>query len=120
MNMNLSNSITVIHNLVTEYLNVKLQLVKLSILEKMAKIAIFLTSLVVVILGITIFFIFAAATFVVWYGVQYQDYLTGLIIVMGSIIVLIVTFILLRRKIFETFFLKTFSSILLDKEDEDE
>lgn len=119
MKMNLSNNITVIQNLVTEYLSLKLELVKLSVLEKITKITIFLTSLMVIILAINIFIIFASAAFIVWYGANYQDYLTGLLIVMGFVVLMMVIFFLFRRTIFESFFLKTYSSILLEKENDD-
>lgn len=117
--MDLLNNLTAVQNLVSEYLTLKLQLVKLSVLEKMSKIGIFLTSLVIIILAATIFFIFAAAAFVVWYGAHNQDYLTGLLIVMGAVIFLMILFLSFRRKILESFFTRTFSSILFEKDDDE-
>lgn len=120
MKLDLISNFNIIQTHLKEYLNLRLQLVKLSVLEKVTKISVFITSLMVIILAVSIFFVFASAAFVVWYGSRTQDYLTGLLIVMGIVVFLMVIFFLLRRTIVESFFIKTFSSILLENDLDDE
>lgn len=120
MKTNLSNNFAGLRDSAKEYINLKLDLAKLSVLEKMTEISVFLTKLLGFILAGTILFLFAAATFVVWYGDQYDDYVAGLLIVMGIVFLLTLLFFFFRNAVITSFFLKTFSKILIEDDDEDD
>ena len=116
----LSNNFGELGTSIKDYLNIQLDLVKLSMVEKMVKISIFSISLLLVILASCIFFIFAAAAFVIWYGSTYNDYLTGVFIVMGAIVLITLLFYAFRRIVVESFFIKKFASILLQVDEDDD
>src|SRR5690606_9109923 len=113
MKTSLSNNFNELGNSVKEYLNIHLQLVKLSMVEKLVKISVFIISSMVLLLASTIVFCFAATAFVIWYGTTYQDYLTGLFIVMGFVVLITLLFYVFRRVFVESMVIKKFSSILL-------
>lgn len=120
MKTNLSNNFNELGDSVKEYFNIQLELVKLSMLEKLVKIAVFSISTLVIVLAGTIIFLFASAAFVVWYGSNYQDYLTGLFIVMGFVVLLTLLFYVFRRVFVESYIIKKLSSILLQDDNDDD
>ncbi len=120
MKTSLSNNFNELGDSVKEYLNVHLQLIKLSLVEKMVKITVFIITSMVAVLASTMLFILASAAFVIWYGSKFQDYLTGLFILMGIVVLITLLFYVLRRAFVESYIVKTLSSILLQEEtDED-
>ncbi|WP_423127684.1 phage holin family protein [Gaoshiqia sp. Z1-71] len=119
MKTNLSNNFSELGNTIGEYLKLHLDLIKLSFLEKMTKISVFLISMIVLIVLGSIFFLFASAAFVIWYGNQFQDYLAGLLIVMGAIVVLAVIFLFIRRNLISSAIIRTINSILFENNKED-
>ncbi len=120
MKTTLSNNFKELGDSVKEYFNIRLELAKLSIVEKLVKIIVLRISLLVIILATTILFLFASAAFVIWYGSNYQDYLTGLFIVMGFVVVLTLLFYVFRRILVESYFIRKLSSILLQDEDDED
>ena len=120
MKSNLSNSITDLQKTVREYLITQVEVVKLSFLEKLTKISVFLISSVVFLVFGTLFFLFASLAFIVWYESMYGDYLTGLLIVMGVVVVMAIFFIIFRDSIVTSKVLRKISSILFEPDEEDE
>ncbi|WP_282591646.1 hypothetical protein [Gaoshiqia sediminis] len=118
MKSNLSDNFHELNQSVQDYLKVRLDLVKLTLLEKMTKISVFLISTVVFILLGMIFFLFATTAFVVWYGNQFQDYLTGLFIVTGVVVLIGLLFLLLRKSLITTTIIQKLSSILFEEDEE--
>ena len=118
MKTNLSNNFSDLNKTIQDYVKVRIDLVKLSVLEKGTKITVFLISTMVFILIGSIFFIFSSAAFVVWYGNQFHNYLTGLIIVIGVIILLGFFFYLSRRTFITSSVIKNLSSILFEHDDD--
>lgn len=117
MKSNLSDNFHELNQSVQDYLKVRLDLVKLTLLEKMTKISVFLISTVVFILLGMIFFLFATTAFVVWYGNQFQDYLTGLFIVTGVVVLIGLLFLLLRKSLITTTIIQRLSSILFEEDE---
>ncbi|GAB1405908.1 MAG: hypothetical protein PHX54_08420 [Lentimicrobiaceae bacterium] len=114
----LTDSITALKDSLERYLELRLDLIKLSILSKISKISVFLiTALVLVLLG-SAFILFGAAAFVVWYGNVYGDYLSGLLIITGFILVLGILFYLIRRPLISSMIIKSFADILFENDDE--
>ena len=120
MKNQLTNNFTGLKDSVKDYLNIQVDLAKLSLLEKMTKISVSLTVILTFILAGSIMFLFSAAAFVVWYGNQYQDYVTGLLIVMGVVFLMTLVFYFSRTSIISSFFLKTFSKIIIDDDEDDD
>ena len=79
---------------------------------------VFIISTVVFMMLGAIFFLFASAAFVIWFGNMFGSYLTGLLIISGIILLLGIFFYLSRRSLFTSFIIKNLSSILFE-EDED-
>ncbi|MDY0104749.1 MAG: hypothetical protein RBS07_17580 [Lentimicrobium sp.] len=105
-------------NALEEYLLLSVDLVKLTILEKLTRVTVMIVSIMVsVILG-GLFILFASAAFVVWYGQQYGDYLTGLFIISGFIVFLNVLFYILKRQLITSSIIKALSRILFTKEED--
>ncbi len=120
MKTNLSNNFTGLRDSAKEYIDLKFDLAKLSVLEKITKFSVFLTILMAFILAGTILFLFSAAIFVVWYGKQYGDYVTGLWIVMGAVFLLALLFYFFRNVLITSFFLKTYTKIIFDDDEDDD
>jgi hypothetical protein len=113
-----SDSISALKDSLERYLELRLDLLKLSVLSKISKISVFLiTALVVVLLG-SAFLLFGAAAFVVWYGNTYGDYLMGLLMVTGFILFLGILFYLLRRPLISSIVIKSFAGILFENDDD--
>ncbi len=116
MKSNLSNNFSELNKTVQDYLKVHIDLAKLTALEKMTKISVYMISYLVGIILASLFFIFFASAFVFWYGYQFQDYLTGLFIVIGFIIILALFFFLFGKSSVTTSIIKNLSSILFEDE----
>lgn len=116
MKTSLSNNLSELGKTIQEYVQLRLDLTKLTALEKMTRISVFLISLLVMILLVSLFFIFFAAAFVVWYGDKFQDYLTGLFIVSSVVVVLGLLFYIFRRALVTTPIIKNLSEILFEDE----
>jgi hypothetical protein len=101
-----------------EYLLLSFDLVKLSILEKLTKVTVLIVSIVVSVILSGLFVMFASAAFVVWYGQQYGDYLTGLFIISGFIVFLNVLFYVLRGQLITSSIIRALSRILFTKEED--
>ena len=119
MKKNLSNSLAGLNKTIRDYLKIQIKLVKLNLLQKMTKLSLFLISTIVFILLGAIFFLFAAAAFVIWYGNTYGNYLTGLLIISGTILFLGLIFVITRRNIITSIIIKNLSSILFEDEDDE-
>ena len=117
MKSNLSNNFSELNKTVQEYLKVHIDLAKLTALEKMTKISVFMISFLVGILLASLFFIFFASAFVFWYGNQFQNYLTGLFIVIGFIILLALFYYFFGKSSITTSIIKNLSAILFEDED---
>ncbi len=118
MRTHLSERIVRLTKAMEEYLLLSIDMVKLTILEKLTRVTVLIISIMVsVILG-GLFILFASAAFVVWYGQQYGDYLIGLFIISGIIILLNVLFYLLKGRLITSSIIKALSGILFSKEED--
>ena len=102
---------------VKNYVQVKIDLVKLSLLSKLTRLTTFLINFLIVVLFVFLVIGFGATAFAVWYGQTYNNYFAGLLISGGSMIVLVLTFVLLRRQIITTAVIRNFSEIILEEEE---
>ncbi len=120
MKRDLSNSLASLNKTIMEYMKVQIKLAKLNLLQKMTKISVLIISTVVFILLGAIFFLFVSAAFVVWYGNTFGNYLTGLLIISGTIILLGFIFLVARRNVITSVIIKNLSSILFEDEKDEE
>lgn len=120
MKTGLPDNIDQLNKSIQEYLSLRMDLIKLRGLEKITRISEFFISGLVFLLFGSFFFLIAAATFVVWYGGQFQDYLTGLLIVLGVIIVGWILFYFFRKRLIIPSIIKNISTILFQDDDDKE
>ena len=116
MSNNLKKDISNLNDSAKDYLQIKIDLIKVSLLEKSTKLISFLinmwilASILIWILGI------AVAAFAVWYGKTYNNYTEGLLIAGGFMVLAAVLFIIFRNKIVTTSVLQQFSKVIFEDE----
>lgn len=101
------------------YFQTRLDLVKLTLIEKSSRIiSIIISSLVVILISVFIV-VFGAVIFVVWYYQTYHNLIEGLFIGLLMLIVVLVVFLLLRNKIVTSVMLRHFSEIINELEEDE-
>lgn len=102
---------------VKNYVEARIDLVKLSLLEKTSRLITYLVNYLVVLLFFILVIGFGAAAFAVWYGQTYNDnYVGGVLIAGGIIIGICLIFVLLRKKIITASVIRNLSEILFKDE----
>jgi len=117
MGDNLTNSMAELNDSVKQYLQAKIDLVKLLLLRKVSKALTFVFDLMVILLLIMLLVAFGGAAFAIWYGLTYGDYLTGVLIVTGFVILTLLVFLLGRKKLLASVFLSNISNILFEEDE---
>jgi cytochrome c biogenesis protein CcdA len=120
MSRNLSDSIGELSEASRKYIQTRIDLVKLTVLGKTTQITTYLISSLLLTMAGALILFFGLAAFVVWYGQVYHDYLTGLLIVTGFLVVLALLFLLLKKQLITSFVLRKYSSMLFEEEEEEE
>lgn len=118
MRTHLSERLVRLTKALEEYLLLSVDLVKLTILEKLTKVTTLIVSIVVSVILVGLFILFASAAFVVWYGQKNGDYLTGLFIISGFIVFLNVLFYVFRGQLITSGIIRALSKILFSKEED--
>lgn len=101
-----------------EYVQIKVDLFKLSLLEKTTRFTSYLFVFQVVLKFVVLIVGFAAATFAVWYGEKHDNLVGGLLIATGVLIVLALVFIFFRKQLVTNPILRNFSEILMEDEEQ--
>ncbi len=117
MSKELTKNIGELNGAVKSYVQTKIDLLKLSLLEKATRFTSYLFSFVIITMFVILIIGFAAAAFAIWYGQAYQDYVGGVLIAGGALIVVALVFILLRNKIVTNSVIRNFSDVLFDEEE---
>ncbi|WP_159518374.1 hypothetical protein [Sunxiuqinia indica] len=120
MSKNLSDNFSELSDVAQKYVQARVDLVKLSVLNKATSVTTYLIGHFIVSLGGALILFFGLAALVVWYGQTYHDYLTGLLLAIGVLVVLTVLFALLKNKLLTTIVLRKYSSMLFDEDDDEE
>lgn len=118
MSSKLKNSFSELNESVKQYLQVKTDLLKLLILKKATNFLGFIFGLVLIILLSTLIVAFAGAVFVIWYGLTFNNYLTGMLIFTGFLLIVLVIFLLIMKKMLTSFFLSNISVIIFEEDDD--
>ncbi|WP_372950611.1 phage holin family protein [Mariniphaga sp.] len=119
MSKDLTKNLGELNGSVKSYVQAKIDLVKLRFLEKTTRFTSYLFTFLVVLMFLMLVIGFAATAFAVWYGETYNNYVAGLLIAGGVLILLAFIFILFRKQIVTTSVLKNFSEILFEDDDEE-
>lgn len=117
MSNELSKNISELSGSAKNYVQTKVDLLKLSMLEKTSRFATYLFSVMVVVLFATLVLAFAAAAFAVWYGQTYNNYVDGVLIAAGCLLALGILFILLRKVLITSSVIRNFSEIMFEEEE---
>jgi len=115
MSDRISESIAGLNDSVKDYIQARLDLYKLLLLKKTTQSMSFLFGMLIVILLCTLLLLFAGAAFIFWYGNTYGNYLEGTLIVVGIFLLISLLFIVFRKKILESVFLKNISEIIYEE-----
>lgn len=118
MRTHLADRVVRLTKALEEYLFLRIDLVKLTAIEKITKVTVLIISSVVTIVLSGLFLFFASAAFVVWYGQHYGDYLMGLFIISGFIILLNVLFYIFRGQLISSSIIKALSRIFFSNEED--
>ncbi len=117
MSDRLTEGIAGLNEAVKDYVKTRVDLVKLLLLKKTSKYMSVLFGMLITILLSTLILAFAGVVFTFWYGQTYGDYLEGTLIVLGSLVVLLVLFLLFKKKLLTSIFLSRFSTILFEDDE---
>jgi multisubunit Na+/H+ antiporter MnhB subunit len=117
MSNDLSKNIAELSGSVKNYVQTRVDLLKLSMLKKTSRFATYLFSVLIVVLFATLILAFVAAAFAVWYGQTYNNYVEGVLIASGCLFVIGAVFILLRKTLITSSVIKNFSEIMFEEEE---
>ena len=116
MSKDLSNNMLELNEAVKAYIQTRLDLVKVSILEKLVKFSLYLITFLIVVLFIFLILACVTTFFVIWYEQTYHNILVGLLIALGFLISTCLLFIVFRKKLIVKNVLQNISEILFEKE----
>lgn len=120
MNNDLARHLNELISVSTKYAKAKLDLIKLSLIDKSSGFTSFIFSLLFAILVAAMTVGFGAAAFAVWYGQQFGSYVEGLLIAAGALLILSFIFFLVGRRLLVSVVIKNFSEILFDDDEKQE
>ncbi len=118
MSNNLENNIAKLNESAKEYIKTKLDLLKVSFLDKLTKLTATLINIWLIATFAIWILTFAAAGFVVWYGQTYHNYSGGFLLAGSFLVLILLLFIIFRRRIITTPVLRHYSEIIFDDENE--
>jgi hypothetical protein len=117
MSKDLTENIGELGGSAKNYVQAKIDLAKLTLLQKMTRFTSYLFSMIVILLFSILVVAFGAAAFAIWYGQTYGNYFEGVLIAGGCLIVLALLFVLLRHQIFTNPVLRNYSDILFEEDE---
>ena len=119
MSRKLTKDITGLNNSAKEYFQTKVDLIKVSLLEKSTKLTSLILNIWILVTLIIWILAFAAAAFAAWYGEVYGNLAEGLLIAGGVLLLITLLFVLFRKNIFTTSILRQYSKIIFDDENDE-
>jgi len=120
MSKELSKDIAGLTESAQNYIEAKIDLLKLTFLERMARFTTFLFSFIILALFFILIAGLAAAMFILWYGQEFGNYIEGTLIATGILALFALLFFLFRKKIITNTAVRNFSDILFLDEKENE
>lgn len=119
MSDKLTESMSELNEAVKQYVQTRIDLVKLLFLKKISQYMNILFGMLVTILLSTLIVAFAGVIFTLWYGETFNNYIEGAFIVLGILVVFLVLFLVFRKKLLTSFLLSNFSEILFEDDETD-
>jgi mannose/fructose/N-acetylgalactosamine-specific phosphotransferase system component IIC len=116
MSKEFTKNLGALNGSVKNYVQTKIDLVKLTFLEKSTRFISSYFSMQIVILFAMLIIGFVAAAFAVWYGETYHNYFEGLLLAGGLLVLVGILFLILRKRIVTRFVLRNFSDIMYEDE----
>lgn len=120
MSKDLSDNMLELNEAVKGYIQTRLDLVKVTILEKLAKFSLYLITFLIVILFVFLILACVTTSFIIWYEQTYHNMLVGLLIALGFLIGTGLLFIVFGKKLIIKNILQNISEILFDEDDTSE
>ncbi len=114
----LSENFAEITAAIKSYINTRIDLLKLTLLQKITKAGTFMLTFVSVLVSLFAVMIFLMFAFSFWYGQETGSLALGFLISAGVFFILLVLIYLLRRVIFSNTLVRIFSHILFSDEDQ--
>jgi hypothetical protein len=112
MSRNLIEGVDDLNVAVKNYIHAKLNLIKLTVLEKAARTITLIYVLMVVLFFALIIVAVGVAAFAVWYGERYNDYVAGLLFGGGGLILVALLLILIGKHFLSNSIIRNFSEKL--------
>lgn len=119
MSKDLISNLNDLQSAFKSYVQTKIDLTKLTILEKISRIVTVLISSLVIVLISVFIVVFSVVTFVVWYNNVFHNLIEGLLFGIAILIVLLVIFIVFRNRWVTSILIRSFSKIIYEEEDEE-
>jgi uncharacterized membrane protein YqjE len=120
MSSELTRHIRKFLNVLQKLAKTRIDLLKLTLIEKSSGFASFIFSSLFAVLVAALTVGFGAAAFAVWYGETYNNYVTGLIISAVVLLVIALIFFFIGRKLLTSVIIKNLSEILFEEEEDTE
>lgn len=117
MSKDLSDNMLELNEAVKGYIQTRLDLVKVTILEKLARFSMYLITFLIVVLFIFLILACVTTSFIIWYEQNYHNMLNGLLIALGFLIGTCLLFIVFGKKLIIKNVLQNISEILFNEEE---
>ena len=118
MSKDLTDSIEQLNGSVRNYVQVKIDLIKLTVIEKAAIIVSGIYVLAVVMFFFLLIIATGIAAFAVWYGETYNDYAGGLLIAAGGLLLFTLLLVVIGKKLLSNTIIRSFADKMI-KDDKD-
>ena len=120
MSKDLSDNMLELNEAVKGYIQTRLDLVKVTVLEKLVKFSLYLITFLIVVLFIFLIIACITTSFVIWYEQTYHNMLIGLLIALGFLISTCLFFIVFGKKLIIKNVLQNISEILFEEDETSE
>ena len=114
----LSENFAEISSVIKKYVNARIDLLKLTLLQKITRAGTFMLTFVSVLVSLFAVLIFLMFAFSFWYGERTGSLSTGFLISAGVFAILLILVLLLRKVIFSNTLVRVFSHILFSDDDQ--
>ncbi len=117
MDKELINDLEEIGEPLKEYLQLQLEMEKLSLLEKLSRFGAYLFKILIVVYLSILIVGFLLGALAVWYGKTFDNYFIGVLIAGAGLLIVTILLIVLRKKIAVNSALANLSEILMNDEE---
>ena len=118
MSDRLTKNLNELNHSAKEYVQTKIDLAKITLLEKTTKLSTFLMVFWILATFLSWVIVFAAAAFAVWYGLEKNNFHVGLLIAAGILLCFCIIIFLFRKQLISAVFIQSYSKILFEEDEE--